>query len=179
MILLAVLAAVCIAVAASPIGILARAPAPANLGGRSSAVSLTRAEYFDERRLLLEARQRGYQNIEQMVTGGATGALVFSITFLEKFVKTPAVNRPALLIWAWALLFGTLAAAMTSQYYSAKAFDCEVERLEAALNNEALPANIWNSLRTACSALEKALFLAGLAALACFAYLNAPFQIGG
>ena len=41
-------------------------------------LTLTDQQYFEERKLLLEARQRGYQRAEQMITGGATGALVWS-----------------------------------------------------------------------------------------------------
>ena len=44
---------------------------------------LTNEEYFEERKPLLAARQRGYQRADQMIVGGAAGALVLSITFLR------------------------------------------------------------------------------------------------
>ena len=54
---------------------------------------LTRQEYFAERALLLEARQRSYQRAEQMVTGGATGALLLSITFVDKLTHAGKRRR--------------------------------------------------------------------------------------
>ena len=66
-----------------------------------SEPALSRAEYFSERQLLIEARQRSYQRAEQMIVGGATGALLLSITFLEKLVPSPVVIQPNLLVEAY------------------------------------------------------------------------------
>lgn len=179
MIIAALLIAVCTVVALSPIGVFAVArPEPVIPPGQPP-LDLEREEYFAERRLLLEARQRGYQAVDQMVTGGATGALLLSITFLEKLVTKPTVSSPGLLLWSWAFLLGTLTSAAVGQQYSARSFDCEILRLEALLEGEPPIPNIWSTLERGCNVLGKILFLTGIVFLAWFAYLNAPFHLGG
>ena len=39
---------------------------------------LTNEQYLEERKLLLVARQRGYQRGDQMIVGGATGDTEYS-----------------------------------------------------------------------------------------------------
>jgi hypothetical protein len=174
---LAALIAVCGAVALSPVGIFAgqrvtsATPSPA-------LPNLSREEYFDERRLLLEARQRSHQAAEQMVTGGATGALLLSITFLEKFAPAATAKRPGILIIAWLFLLCTLGVSLLGQHYAAQAFDWEIRRMEVHLGGGIPPENIWQPLQHACGVAGRLLFISGVALLAWFAYINAPFQIG-
>jgi hypothetical protein len=141
-----------------------------------SSESLTRAEYFAERELLLDARQRSYQRAEQMVTGGAIGALVLSITFLEKLVPARLVQQPRALIAAWVCLLASLGISLSSQYISAQAFDCEIRRLESRLHDERMPPNRWATCNHAFGWLSAGLLLTGIALLARFAYVNAPFH---
>jgi len=117
---------------------------PADPSPKTDTVYLTTEEYFEERKLLLGERQRGYQRAEQMVTGGATGALVLSITFLEKLAPRPPVHQAGLLFTAWGILLLGLLASLLSQYFSAWAFDREIGRLEALRDDEPAPANHWN-----------------------------------
>ena len=142
----------------------------------SQGLNLTRAEYFAERQLLIEVRQRGYQRAEQMVIGGATGALVLSITFLEKIVPANVVIRPRLLLSAWLVLFVCLSVSLFGQYTSARAFDCEILRLEASVHGESPPANRWGACNRVCGCASAILLVVGIALLASFAYRNAPFH---
>lgn len=137
---------------------------------------LSRDEYFAERQLLLGARQRSYQRADQMVIGGATGALLLSITFLEKIAPSPVVTRPPLLVCAWVVLLVCLSASLFGQYSSARAFDCEIARLEALIHGEAAPTNRWAVCQTLSSGTAAILLVAGISLLALFAFLNAPFR---
>ena len=74
----------------------------------SNTPKLTEQQYFEERRLLLEARQRGYQRADQMIVGGATGALVLSITFLRNLGSAAGLLASGWLVSAWILLLVTL-----------------------------------------------------------------------
>ena len=177
LILVAVIGALGIVVALSPIGVLGP-PRPAK-GEPEPGASLTRQEYFDERRLLIEARQRSYQVIEQMITGGSSGALVLSITFLEKLAPSSRTVGTHYLVTAWAFLLATLSLSLAGQYFSARGFEREVERLEATLHGEHVPDNYWARYNVSCSRISALAFIAGLALLAVFAYLNAPFQNRG
>ena len=140
------------------------------------SADLTRDEYFRERELLIDARQRSYQRAEQMVTGGAAGALVLSITFLEKLTPVPIVHEPLVLVVAWIVLLVTLLLSLFAQYASARSFDCEIARLEAAMHGESQPANVWAMCNQSCGIFSAVLFVLGIALLAHFAYSNAPFQ---
>ena len=137
---------------------------------------LTRAEYFTERQLLIEARQRGYQRAEQMVIGGATGALLLSVTFLERLVPATTVRSAWLLMVAWCALLLCLSASLYGQFTSARSFTIEIARLEATLHGEPVPANCWAVFYRAMSAASAVLLIVGILLLACFAYINAPFN---
>ena len=89
-------------------------------------LTLTDQQYFEERKLLLEARQRGYQRAEQMITGGVTGALVLSITFLRNLGSETGLLASEWLVGAWLLLLLTLFLSLLSNYTSAKSFDVEI-----------------------------------------------------
>jgi hypothetical protein len=142
----------------------------------SSAPILSREEYFAERQLLIEARQRSYQRAEQMIVGGATGALLLSITFLEKLAPGPGVARPGLLVAAWLILLVCLSVSLLGHYLSARAFDCEMSRLDAKVNGETLPKNKWAACNQACGGASAVFLVVGIALLAWFAFINAPFS---
>ncbi len=177
LVFLAALIAVCGAVALSPVGVFA-GPRATPATATPALPTLSREEYFDERRLLLEARQRSHQAAEQMVTGGATGALLLSITFLEKFAPAATAQRPGILIFAWLFLLCTLGVSLLGQHYAAQSFDMEIQRMEVHLGGGTPPENIWRPLQKACGVVGRLLFISGVALLAWFAYINAPFHIG-
>jgi hypothetical protein len=138
---------------------------------------LSRQEYFAERQLLLEARQRSFQRAEQLVVGGSTGALLLSITFLEKLAPNPTVERPLLLVGAWAVLLVGLSASLLGHYTSGQAFGCEIDCLEALVHGEPPPRNRWRRINAWCDYGSAVFLVAGIAMLAVFAFLNAPFRI--
>jgi hypothetical protein len=137
---------------------------------------LSREEYFAERALLLEARQRGYQRAEQMVMGGATGALVLSITFLENLVRAVGVVDSYLLVSAWVILISSLCLSLLGQYVSAMSFTVELQQLDAAVNDESARANRWKWWNKTIGIAAAVLLALGIVLLARFAYVNAPFN---
>ena len=152
-------------------------PADTNSG---DTPTLTDQEYFEERKLLLGARQRGYQRADRMITGGATGALVLSIAFLRNLDSVAGLQASKWwLIIAWVLLLLTLLLSLLSNYASAKGFDVEILRLESRLHGEPLPANPWAARARRGGPIIAVLFVVGIAVLAFFVYANAPFQPQG
>jgi hypothetical protein len=145
-------------------------------GPSQPTLDLTREEYFAERQLLLEARQRSYQRADQMIIGGATGALLLSVTFLEKLVPKPAVAGRAFLLLAWVILLLCLSLSLFAQYSSARSFDCEISRLDASVNSESPPRNMWARCNRLCGGSSAVFLVVGIAFLAWFAYINAPFS---
>jgi hypothetical protein len=137
-----------------------------------------RREYFEERKLLLDARQRGYQKAEQMIMGGSAGALVLSVTFLEKLAPAASVHHTWLLVGAWIVLLVCLGLSLFGQYASAWAFDSELARLDALVNNQRLPKNRWRVRNTFCSVVSAGTLVVGIALLATFAFVNRPYARG-
>ena len=141
----------------------------------SNTPKLTEQQYFEERRLLLEARQRGYQRAEQIITGGSTGALVLSSTFLRNLSSEAGLLASGWLLSAWSLLLVSLVLSLLLNYTSAKSFSVEIVRMNARQHDEKLPTNPAATFTRWCGPFTAFLFVAGVAALAVFAYENAPF----
>ena len=79
-----------------------------------------------------------------MIVGGATGALVLSITFLRNLGSVAGLLASEWLVCAWVLLLLALLLSLLSNYTSAKSFDVEISlRLEAWLHGGKRPANQW------------------------------------
>lgn len=141
------------------------------------ASPLSRAEYFDERKLLIEARSRSYQRLEQMVSAGAAGALVFSITSLDAIIVQPRVGTRALLLVSWTSLLLSLAFSLAAQFLSGKAFTRQMMLLDHMVAGEADRArdNVWAKWNGIISIAGTILFLIGVALLALIAYRSTPF----
>ena len=143
----------------------------------SNTPKLTNEQYFEERRLLLAGRQRGYQRADQMIVGGATGALVLSVTFLRSLGSEAGLLASEWLVSAWVLLLITLFLSLLLNYTSAKSFNVEILRMDARQHDEKLPANPAATFTQWCGPFAALLFVVGIAALAFFAYENAQFQL--
>ncbi len=70
---------------------------------------MERSEFLSERLRMVEARQRSQGRAEQLLTGGAAGALVLSITFIENIASSPEQSTYWLLLVAWGALVMSLA----------------------------------------------------------------------
>ncbi len=75
--------------------------------------------YLDERRLLIEAEQKGAQQFDKAILTLAGGALAISITFIKNIAPHPNVETIYLLKSAWFAfilsLLSTLCSFLTSQ----------------------------------------------------------------
>ena len=75
--------------------------------------------YLDERRLLIEAEQKGAQQFDKAILTLAGGALAISITFIKNIAPYPKVETIYLLKGAWFAfilsLLSTLCSFLTSQ----------------------------------------------------------------
>ena len=152
---------------------------PVSLPVPSNDLGLERAEYFDERKLLIEARTRGYQRVDQMVTAGAAGALVLSINFLDKLAPAGTPVQSAVLLAAgWGALLVCLALSLFSHYFSGKSFDCEMARLNARTHGKKEPSNRWRTCNSWSTWGSMILIVVGIGFLAAFAFVNAPFRRG-
>lgn len=89
--------------------------------------------FLSERQRIVDARQREQQRFDQLVSGGAAGALVLSITFLDYIAPGEAVvEGRAVLLVSWLFLLLTLGCNFLGHFFSQRAFDEYLESFDRA-----------------------------------------------
>lgn len=148
---------------------------------KGEAQRMPYSDYLEERRRLIEARQRAEQRTDHLVTTGAAGALVLSITFLENIAPAPVATSRPFLIAAWAILLVCLALNLASTIISRRAFDDAVDTFDRVfLEGEPGSAHSVASTLTGYLGWASAIaFVVGIALLAWFALLNVDFTAMG
>lgn len=134
-------------------------------------------QFLEERHRILEARSRAQQRVDQLVTGGAAGALVLSITFLEKIAPHPNSQTQLILLSAWGLLLLSLGLGLGSHYASCRAFDVYLAAFDKAYEEDSRCVADSPAAR-ATVILDQAsagAFVVGVALLAWFAFMNVQF----
>jgi len=134
--------------------------------------------FLAERAKIVEARQRVQQRSEHLVTGGAVGALVLSITFLDRIAPSPTPSSGVFLAVAWVLLLGSLSSTLAATLVSQRAFDDHLAEFDRAFSEgkpfEMPSVRVRRARRF--STAGAALLFAGVASLAVFAFLNITFS---
>ena len=141
------------------------------------ATSLPYEQFIAERQRYVDARQRQQQRVDQLVTGGAAGALALSITFLEKIAPTPGPATRPLLLAAWGLLLLSLGLTLASHYASCDAFDRTITDFDDCYARSIPFAGPNASTRNAArlSRWGAGAFVGGVLFLAGFAFVNLHF----
>lgn len=131
-------------------------------------------QFIAERQKLVDARARGQQRIDQIVTGGAAGALVLSITFLEKIAFSQHSLVWTLLVASWLLLLLSLALSLLAHYVGCQAFESQIQEFDEAYIEERRCRAINQRTRLAqiLDYSRSIIFVIGIAFLACFAIIN-------
>lgn len=123
--------------------------------------------------MLIEARSRGYQRLEQMVSGGAAATLIFSITSAEKLIEQPRTYSAELVSLAWVLLLLSLSISLGAQYCSARAFTHELRVLDRAIAPER--ANRWQQWNGITGITSTVLFVVGISLIAIAAFTSRTY----
>lgn len=145
-------------------------------GGRLS--DMPYESFLAERQRIVEARQRAQQRFDQIVSTGAAGALVLSITFLEKLAPNPDPESKPILLIAWLALLISLGANFLSHLFGQRAFDNYIREFDRAYVNRthcdhesaASSAARWADGTSAVA------FVIGVIFLAWFSVSNLPFK---
>jgi hypothetical protein len=126
----------------------------------------------------VEARQRTEQRTDQMITGGAAGALLLSITFLDTIAPTPSLSTRPWLLAAWVLLLLCLLVEFVGTLQCKRAFDHAIKVLDCGHHGTPPPIMGWKQGRGVgwLRVLGTSLFVLGVALLAIFSIQNAPFE---
>ncbi len=140
---------------------------------------LSREEYGEQRKVYADLYLASIREYDRLVTWGAGGALLLSITFLEKIA--PSGGTTWLLGTAWLLLVVALGSSVASQYTSSRIYSArlrsldEVHELEPSLTKwsaheqVARRAGTWTKWLTRFSG---AFLVVGIGVLTAFAFLS-------
>jgi len=109
--------------------------------------------YYTERRYLEEGRKNAERRVDQMVSAGAAGTIVLSITFLGQLPRAPQTVEFWLVVVSWIVLLLALACSLTSLLTSAHAYASYMKKLDSARKQEdpviytahTTRANTWTS----------------------------------
>jgi len=135
-------------------------------------------QYLAERARYGEARSRGQQKIDQLVVGGAAGALTLSVTFLHDIAPHPLATSKCWLLLGWGSLGVALVLSFASHWTSANAFSDCIKHLDddyAKTCYTKMPTSVWTTATVWFNRGGMLLLALGLIALARFAYVNIPF----
>lgn len=159
------------------------------LGAVRRHVALSHDEYLARRERLDRAYTDSIKEYDRLVTLASGGALLASITFLEKIAPRPAQSTAWLLGSGWALLVASFLMSLMSQYSSSRVHSWRMRELDhLQLPQEKRETN-WDvcaaQLNRGCATWGKATkwltFISGVALVAAamflsrFAYENIAF----
>lgn len=131
-----------------------------------------------------DAPRHGIIQYDRLIPWASGGALLPSVTILEKLTTQPPPSTKPFLAAAWGTLFVALASSVLSHYTSARAYEAARERLDIVYGAQQTQESLlqyfrhesrlkWNDRATRVLNLLAALgLLSGVALLGVFAFLN-------
>lgn len=132
--------------------------------------------YLEEWRDLEEMRRRGRARVDQMIAGGAGGALVLSVTFVDQLGVPATEARLYLLAGAWAILLLTLGASLTSSVTQTRAFKVAQRKLhkmrDAGEYCDGWEESGWDRATTWLNNISLVGLWLGIGGLAVYVWLN-------
>ncbi len=134
--------------------------------------------FLAERARIIEGRSRVQQRLDQLVTGGAAGALVLSISLLEKIAPHPLPDTRWLLMASWGGLLVALGPSLGSHVASGRAFEQLLHDFDASYTDgqPCPPAGKSSKVAAHLGGWSAISFVLGVAFLAGFAFQNTSFQ---
>ena len=137
-------------------------------------------EFLKERARMIDARQRVQQRTDQLITAGAAGALVLSITFLEKIAPSPDPSTRWFLFGSWISLLVALGLNLGAHYLAPYAFDAAIKAFDESFVN-GKPYELGSRAQKVSERMGRLgaiCFAVGVALLALFSSLNVNFTGG-
>jgi hypothetical protein len=146
-------------------------------------------DYLARRERLDRAYTESMREYDRLVTWASGGALLVSVTFLEKLAPNPRQGTEWLLATGWALLVGALLLSLLSQYASSRIHSWRLRELNQLQVEVAARSAMWqqtaNRLHAGCAAWGKVtkwttfssgmVLVFALVAVAAFAFQNTTF----
>lgn len=132
---------------------------------------MDRGEYLKERQLLVALETESYKSFDKALLTFSSGAIVLSVTFLEKFNTKSLL---CLLATSWVFWLLSILAQLSSYFISAKAMRRELEILNAQYRGGEIYSDVnkWTGWPTILNILALLSFFFGVVFFLAFVFAN-------
>jgi len=127
--------------------------------------------FGEYRQHLVLASQTAQTDYDKTLLWLSGGALVLSLTLVEKILDKNQMSSPDLLLKAWLAWIASLTAVLTSFYFSRQALRKAIWRVDRGIV-ELRPGGLWAVCTEAANIMAGLLFVAGIASVVWFCYVN-------
>jgi hypothetical protein len=148
-------------------------------------------DYLNRRERLDRAYTESIREYDRLVTWASGGALLVSITFIEKLAPHPRPDTAWILSFGWALLAGAFLLSLVSQYASSRVHSWRLNELNhlqkaggerqeswaSEAGRLARGARVWGATTKWSTFLSGVALVVGMVVLSTFAFLNIPFSL--
>lgn len=123
------------------------------------------------REFLQDTEQRAQAAFDKTLVSLSGGALGVSFAFVRQFIGDGQVSMPTLLVSAWVCWTASLAAVLSSHFFSALAMRKAIARVDQKEDGEEFGGRL-DTMVAVLNAVGGLLFLIGLVVITVFAYNN-------
>jgi hypothetical protein len=130
-------------------------------------------KYMDERKIYIDLLKESGNQLDKNILYISTGALILSITFIEKILGLPEQNTIILLLTSWVLLLICILSTLFSFFTSYKSCLKEIKILDCKYESKDYKeTNIWTIITNILNIVSIIAITFGIAFQVAFSYTN-------
>jgi hypothetical protein len=136
-------------------------------------ITIDRADYLEERKLLIEAGKSAAQQHDESILKLASGGLALTITFLDKIAANPTIENIYIVRSAWSFLVATILLTLLSFLTSQKASSRQIQILDDLVSGKTeSQRNIYSRITGWLNPISYFTFVVGIALSVAVAWNN-------
>lgn len=143
---------------------------PSSNEAMSFEEGLPRSEYLELRKMYITGEQDSYKSLDSSLLTLSTGVIGLSVTFVHDLIKNPQYSQ--ILFASWICFIITIILVLISFVTAQKDFRKQQEILDSIYHSEQPKKNRWPNFTSVLNILSALCFVAGVAMLVYFGYLN-------
>jgi len=136
--------------------------------------------YLEERSIYIELLKNSANQLDKYLLSFGLGAILLSITFIEKVVSKPQINTLNFLLFSWIFLLLSVISTLISFFTSSKACHKEIEILDQKYNAEEKEkieeSNKWSNTTNVLNIKSIIFLITGIFLLVLFSYKNIEYN---
>ncbi len=137
--------------------------------------------YLEERAIYIELQKNSSNLLDKYLLAIGMGALLLSVTFIEKIVPQPQAWTLYILLFSWVLLIASVLLTLISFYTSEKAIRKTIEILDLEYGAEAGDKiddnNKYSKITERLNFFSIASLILGIVLLTVFSFLNIKYKV--